>query len=161
MTTHVTLTGTGIPPVEPGRAGAGCLVRFRDDRSTTALQFDAGRATALRLAEAGQDPAVLDALFVTHHHSDHVSGIPDLVMAGWLKRPLPSLPTLVAPAGPAVRFLETMLDPYVDDIDVRVRHTGRRPPRPRVVSFETTTTRPRCGPRGASASWPAQCATSR
>lgn len=49
MTTTVTITGTGVPHLSPGRAGPGVLVECGDVR----LQFDAGRATALRLIEAG------------------------------------------------------------------------------------------------------------
>ena len=58
----VTLTGTGVPHPSPGRAGAGTLVRYGD----VALQFDAGRGTALRLAEAGVGVTALTAVFVTH-----------------------------------------------------------------------------------------------
>ena len=55
--TKVTITGTGRAPVEAGRAGSGVLVEHGD----VVLQFDAGRATALRMAEAGVLPAQLDA----------------------------------------------------------------------------------------------------
>ena len=48
MTTTVTLTGTGVPHPSPGRAGAGVLVSYDDVH----LQFDAGRGTVLRLADA-------------------------------------------------------------------------------------------------------------
>ncbi|WP_420309180.1 MBL fold metallo-hydrolase [Streptomyces sp. YS-B37] len=67
MSTIATLTGTGVPYPDAGRAGAGVLVRH----GRTCLQFDAGRATVLRLAEAKVGPAALSAVFLTHHHSDH------------------------------------------------------------------------------------------
>jgi Metallo-beta-lactamase superfamily len=101
MTTEVILTGTGLPGATPGRAGAGTLMRT----GQVAVQFDAGRATALRLAEAGTHPAQLDALFLTHVHSDHVQDVPDLTMTRWLHQkfettgPLP----IVAPDGPTAR----------------------------------------------------------
>jgi len=53
MTTEVILTGTPHPT--PGRAGAGTLVRT----GQAAVQVDAGRATVLRMAEAGAHPAQL------------------------------------------------------------------------------------------------------
>ena len=134
MTTRVTVTGTGLPPVEPGRAGAGTLVQYGD----LALQFDAGRATALRLAEAGVRPAELDAVFVTHHHSDHLTGLVDLVFTAWVNRPTSVDLSFVAPAGPSVRFLERMLEPYDDDIRVRMIHTGRAHPAPSITSFDAT-----------------------
>jgi ribonuclease Z len=131
MTTKVTVTGTGLPPVEPGRAGAGVLVRHDD----IALQFDAGRATALRLAEAEQNPAFLDAVFITHHHSDHISGVVDLVFCAWVNRPESRNLTFISPAGPSVRFLERMLEPYDEDLAVRIAHTDRSYPDPDILSF--------------------------
>ena len=76
MATEVMLTGTGVPHPRPGRAGAGVLVRHDD----VALQFDAGRATVMRLMEAGTPPHALTAVFLTHVHSDHLVGLPDLAM---------------------------------------------------------------------------------
>src|SRR3546814_1188306 len=64
MTTEVILTGTGVPHPRPGRAGPGELVRYGD----TALQFDAGRATASRLREAGTPPHTLSAVSPTPCH---------------------------------------------------------------------------------------------
>ncbi len=91
------------------------------------LQFDAGRATTMRLAALGVSPVDLDAVFVTHHHSDHVSGLDDLVMSRWIMDRLDEAPALpiVAPEGAAVDFLERMLDPWEHDLAVRSAHTER------------------------------------
>ena len=78
--TVVTLTGTGVPLPSPGRAGPGTLVRYAD----LALQFDAGRATVLRLTEADTPPHALTALFVTHVHSDHVVDLADVALTRWI-----------------------------------------------------------------------------
>ena len=56
MTTEVILTGTGVPHPAPGHGrapGPSCAV------ATSPLQFDAGRATVLRLMEAGTSPPAL------------------------------------------------------------------------------------------------------
>ena len=132
--TKVTITGTGMPPVEAGRAGPGVLVQHGD----LALQFDAGRATSLRLAEVGIKPSDLDAVFITHHHSDHVTGIVDLFFTAWLNRPTSVVLEFVAPTGPSTRFLERMLDPYEDDLAVRIAHTKRDHPSPVVTPFEAS-----------------------
>lgn len=139
MTTILTITGTGVPHPSPGRAGPGALVECGDVR----LQFDAGRATVLRLVEAGVRAPQLTALFVTHHHSDHLTGLTDLLFARWLEShgrfvPLP----VVAPDGPSVGFLERMMDPWEADIAVRAEHVGRDDhPAPRIVVFDPASAR--------------------
>ena len=45
-----------------------------------AVHVDAGRATVLRMAEAGTHRGRLDTLFLTHVHSDHVQDVPDVTM---------------------------------------------------------------------------------
>jgi ribonuclease Z len=124
MTTSVTITGTGTPETRPDRAGAGVLVRSRD----VALQFDAGRGTVMRLAGARQKLTELDALFITHHHSDHIVGVPDLIMTRWLddiqRLGQPDLP-LYAPDGEAANIIERMLDIWQNEITMRQIHTHR------------------------------------
>ena len=138
MTTKVTITGTGVPHLAPGRAGPGVLVEHGDMK----LQFDAGRATSLRLIEAGVHTHQLTALFITHHHSDHLTGLTDVLFARWLESqghftPLP----VVAPIGPSVTFLERMMDPWDADIAIRSEHVGRHDhPGPDIVGFDAGTT---------------------
>ena len=131
--TTVTLTGTGVPHPSPGRAGPGVLVRHGD----TALQFDAGRGTVLRLAEAGCAPHELDAVFLTHVHSDHIVDLPDLAMTRWVQRTVHACGPLavVAPEGAAARFATTMLAPYADDIALRIEHVQASPPEVDVHAF--------------------------
>jgi ribonuclease Z len=125
MTTEVILTGTGVPHPRPGTAGAGVLVRHGD----IALQFDAGRSTVLRLMDAGTPPHALTALFLTHVHSDHVVGLPDVAMTRWVQQQLmPSGPLVVVAAeGVSARFVRRMLEPYDDDLALRVEHVGAAP----------------------------------
>lgn len=132
--TEVVITGTGVPHLAPGRAGPGVLVRH----GAVVLQFDAGRATALRLCEAGVRMQDLSALFVTHHHSDHLTGLTDVLFARWLEAqqgfvPLP----VVAPRGPSTNFLARMMEPWVEDLQIRREHTGRVDgPEPDVRAFD-------------------------
>lgn len=131
--TSVTLTGTGVPHPSPGRAGAGVLVRHGD----VAVQFDAGRGTMLRLAEAGCAAHQLDAVFVTHVHSDHVVDLADVAMTRWVQATLhPAGPLVVVAAdGDAARFAGRMLDPFADDISLRIAHVQPDPPSVQVRSF--------------------------
>jgi ribonuclease Z len=135
--TIVTLTGTGVPHPSPGRAGPGVLVRAGE----TALQFDAGRGTVLRLADAGVAAHQLDALFITHVHSDHVVDVADLVMTRWIQgtlHPAAALP-IVAVEGEATRFLHQVLAPFVDDIALRVEHVQEHAPELDIRAYQLPT----------------------
>lgn len=84
---EITLTGTqGGPPAVNGLAGAGTLIRYgttENDCSDTLLQFDAGRGTTERLSQVGVSPLQLDAIFLTHMHSDHTEGLAGLLQYRW------------------------------------------------------------------------------
>lgn len=135
-TTSVTLTGTGVPHPSPGRAGAGCLVRH----GATALQFDAGRGTVIRLAEAGTPPVALSALFITHVHSDHLVDVADVAMTRWVQQQLTTTGPLhvVAAEGSAARFVRRMLEPYEEDIALRMAHVGADAPGVELATFTAT-----------------------
>jgi len=74
----VTLLGTGNPRPE-ARGGPSILV----EGGGRALLFDAGRGAAERLFALERLPKA-DALFLTHLHSNHTVGIPDLWLTGWI-----------------------------------------------------------------------------
>ena len=80
MTTTVTITGSGCPIPSADRAGPGCLVQVDD----LTMQFDAGRSTVQRMTGAGAWLPDLDAFFATHHHSDHLTGLQDLLLTRWV-----------------------------------------------------------------------------
>ncbi len=132
--TTVTLTGTGVPLPSPGRAGPGALVRYGD----VALQFDAGRATVMRLTEAGVPPHALTALFVTHVHSDHVVDLADVTLTRWIFQQLHPTGGLVvvAPEGSAARFVRRMLEAFDDDVALRIAHVQPEPPEVDLRTFD-------------------------
>jgi ribonuclease Z len=84
---EVILTGTqGGPPAVNGLAGAGTLVRYgtvENQCNDVLLQFDAGRGTTERLSQLGISPNDLDAVFLTHNHSDHTEGLIGLMQLRW------------------------------------------------------------------------------
>ena len=129
------ITGSGIPLASPGRAGAGALVRHDD----TLIQVDAGPATTFRLTEAGVDITKLAGLVITHHHSDHLMGIPDLVLTRWIRNgahPCPPLP-IHCPAGHAVDYAASLFDNLQPDIEARIGLAGFPDrPDPAVHPFE-------------------------
>jgi len=77
---RVTLLGTGAPPPSVTRFGPSILVEAGDQT----LVFDAGRGASQRLEQLGVPFSGINAVFLTHLHSDHVVGLPDLWLSGWI-----------------------------------------------------------------------------
>jgi ribonuclease Z len=80
---RVTLLGTGSPTPSIRRFGPAVLVQVGGQT----LLIDCGRGATQRLLQSGLRLGAVDVVFVTHLHSDHVVGIPDLWLTGWLDVP--------------------------------------------------------------------------
>ena len=76
----VTLIGTGTPLPSVDRFGPSTLVEVGNQK----LLFDVGRGATIRLTQAGVPLRDINAVFLTHLHSDHVNGLSDLWLTGWL-----------------------------------------------------------------------------
>jgi ribonuclease Z len=80
---RVTLLGTGSPIPSIERFGPSTLV----EAGSETLLFDCGRGATLRLWQLQIPLRSVTAVFLTHLHSDHIVGIPDLWLTGWLPPP--------------------------------------------------------------------------
>lgn len=80
---QVILLGTGSPPPLMHRFGPSTLVQVGGKN----FLFDVGRGVTQRLWQKKIALGKIDYVLVTHLHSDHVVGIPDLLMTGWLRGP--------------------------------------------------------------------------
>jgi len=76
----VTLLGTGAPVPSIERFGPSILVEAGGQK----LLFDCGRGASQRLWQLKIPLGEINTLFLTHLHSDHVVGIPDLWLTGWI-----------------------------------------------------------------------------
>src|SRR5580692_10369495 len=77
----VTLLGTGNPRPVMSRFGPSILVEAGKEK----LVFDCGRGATQRLYQLKIIPfEEVTGLFLTHLHSDHTVGIPDLWLTGWV-----------------------------------------------------------------------------
>lgn len=75
---RVTLLGTGVPLPSLERFGAATLV----EAGGNYFLFDCGRGATQRLWQQKIQIGKVNHLFLTHLHSDHVVGIPDLWLMG-------------------------------------------------------------------------------
>ncbi|MCX5806403.1 MAG: MBL fold metallo-hydrolase [Proteobacteria bacterium] len=79
----VTLLGTGMPVPSPDRFGNSTLIEAGGQR----LVFDMGRGITIRLWQKQIPLGSIDAHFLTHLHSDHINGLSDLWLSGWIQTP--------------------------------------------------------------------------
>ena len=112
---RVTLLGTGNPRPSIDRFGPSTLIEAGKVR----LLVDAGRGASIRLFQAGGNDllAGIDAVLLTHLHSDHVVGFPDLWLTGWIfgrQTPL----AVYGPAGTAA-MMEHLRQAFSFDITTR------------------------------------------
>ena len=80
QTIKVTLLGTGNPRPVMNRFGPSILVEAGAEK----LLFDCGRGSTQRLYQLKVELSDVTALFLTHLHSDHVVGITDFWLTGWV-----------------------------------------------------------------------------
>jgi ribonuclease Z len=115
---RVTLLGTGIPVPAPDRFGPATLVEVGDQK----LLFDAGRGATIRLYQLRIPLSKVGPLFLTHFHSDHVAGIPDIWLSGWLGGPWARRTTpfhVIGPSG-TKDLMQNLERAYAADIRIRL-----------------------------------------
>jgi ribonuclease Z len=118
----VTLLGTGGPEPGVARFGPATLVQA----GGLSLLFDAGRGVTVRLYQLGVSSGKgIDAVFLTHYHSDHVEGLPDLWMTGYMFGPFGSRAKPMrlfgpsSPAGGVTRIARGLAEAFADDVSIR------------------------------------------
>jgi ribonuclease BN (tRNA processing enzyme) len=113
--TKLILLGTGTPNAEPGRSGPAAAVVAAEQPYVV----DFGPGVVRRAAGAGLDPKRLTRAFLTHLHSDHTAGYPDLILTPWtLEREEPL--EVYGPPG-LEAMTERVLAAYEADIAERLR----------------------------------------
>ena len=119
----VTLLGTGAAIPEVERFGPSILVQAGNQT----LLFDVGRGAHQRLAQTGVAAGQIDAVFLTHLHSDHIIGIPDLWLTGWLTSRRNRPWEVFGPAG-TLAMMNALKVAFRADINARIDETGGRVP---------------------------------
>lgn len=117
-TITVTLLGTGSPSPNPHRFSSATLVQA----GGLNMVFDAGRGSTIRLRQLGVRLGSIGPVFLTHFHSDHTVGLPDLWMTGYIqtsyaKRSEPMV--IIGPEG-TKHMADTMRAAFVEDRKIRI-----------------------------------------
>lgn len=123
--TQLVLLGTGNPPADPDRSGPATAVVVNG--VAYLVDFGAGvvRRAKSALVDKGiaaLDPVKLRVAFVTHLHSDHTVGYPDLILTPWvIGRRVPL--EVYGPAG-IKGMTEHVLEAYKADFETRTKDRG-------------------------------------
>jgi ribonuclease BN (tRNA processing enzyme) len=119
------MLGSGTPNPDPDHSGPAVAIVVNG----TAYLVDAG-AGVMRRAEqarragvAALDPGKIRAVFLTHLHSDHTIGLPDVIHTGWIRDRQGAL-QLYGPPGTSAMALH-LTEAYRADIENR--STGLQP----------------------------------
>ncbi|MEE9143412.1 MAG: MBL fold metallo-hydrolase [Candidatus Binatia bacterium] len=120
---RVTLLGTGAPPPRVDRFGPSTLVEVGSEK----FLFDAGRGAMQRIYQLGIPFSDITGMFLTHHHSDHVVGFPDLWLTGWIGRPWGKRNKPLHVWGPEGTKHMMKYLPQAFAVDIRVRSKNYSP----------------------------------
>jgi ribonuclease BN (tRNA processing enzyme) len=118
--TQLVLLGTGTPNADPERSGPAVAVIVDDVPYLVDFGPGVVRRAAAALARGinGLDPELLRTAFVTHLHSDHTAGYPDLIFTpAVLERDAPL--TVYGPPG-LREMTKYVLKAWARDVDVRL-----------------------------------------
>ena len=126
-TTKVVLLGTGTPAATPDRSGPATAIVVND----AAYLVDFGPGVIRRASAAATttglvalQPTRLRVAFVTHLHSDHTVGYPDLIFSPWtLGRQVPL--EVYGPRGLA-EMTRHLIEAYRVDIETRTNADGNQ-----------------------------------
>lgn len=118
--TQVVLLGTGTPNADPDRSGPAVAIVVND--TPYLVDFGPGvvrrAAAAQRMGVSALAMPKLTRAFVTHLHSDHTAGYPDLIFTPWvLEREQPL--EVYGPKG-LKAMTNHILKAYRADIDIRL-----------------------------------------
>jgi len=118
--TQVVFLGTGTPLPDPDRSGPATAVVVNG----AAYLFDAGAGVVRRASQARRmgiaalDSINLRTIFLTHLHSDHTLGLPDLILTPWVMgRQVPL--ELYGPPG-STTMVNGIMNGWAEDIDHRL-----------------------------------------
>jgi ribonuclease Z len=123
---HVALCGAGSPLPDPARSGP-CVAVIAGDRL---FVVDVGAGASRILSRIRIPQGRVDAVFLSHFHSDHIDGLGELLLQRWINRGAEEPTPVVGPEGVA-SVVDGFNRAYQLDRGYRVAHHGEAiaPPR--------------------------------
>jgi ribonuclease Z len=115
--TRVVLLGTGTPNPDPERSGPAVAVVS----GANVYIVDAGPGVVRRAAQAGIRMEQITRVFLTHLHSDHTAGLPDLIFTPAVTGRLAPLEIYGPPGTQAMT--RHVLAAWREDMQIRLRGT--------------------------------------
>ena len=113
---QLTLLGTGCPLVDRERYGPAQLLRA----AGTTVLVDCGSGVSQRLLAAGSSGRNLDAILLTHLHSDHIVDLFQLIISSWhQKRDRPQ--RLFGPPG-SKAYVDGLMKLWQPELEQRIAH---------------------------------------
>ncbi len=117
--TRLIVLGSGTPVPDPERAGPAYAVTY----GTRVFLFDAGAGVMRRVAAAGLPIDGMTAVLLTHLHSDHTLGLPDVILTTWVMGRSRVMPVIGPPGTRAmVGHLQAA---WIEDVVVRTEGSER------------------------------------
>jgi ribonuclease Z len=118
---HLTLCGAGSPLPDPKRSGP-CVAIVAGDQL---FVVDSGSSAARNLNRVGLAPGRVEAVFLTHFHSDHIDGLGELALQHWAGAGAPEPLPLYGPRGVG-SVAAGLNEAYRLDAGYRVTHHGEQ-----------------------------------
>ncbi len=116
---HVILCGTGSPLPDPSRYGP-CTLVIAGKR---VFLVDAGSGAGRRIGEIGVPLAKIDAVLLTHFHSDHIDGLAEVMMLRWAGSGRKVAVPIYGPPG-VEAIVAGFSTAYAADYGYRIAHHG-------------------------------------
>tara|TARA_Y100001935_G_scaffold148379_1_gene122488 strand:+ start:144 stop:971 length:828 start_codon:yes stop_codon:yes gene_type:complete len=116
---ELTLLGTGCPKVDFKRFGPSNLV----STNKTKILIDCGSGVTQRLDQTKVSSADIDALFLTHLHSDHVVDIYQLIISSWHSYRIK--PWVVYGPKGTKKFIKKIMDAWKEERLLRIKYEAR------------------------------------
>jgi ribonuclease Z len=115
---ELVLLGTSSPIHTPHRFGPSQVITDGETR----ILVDTGWGSTVRLYQAQMPPQTIDAIFITHLHSDHTTDLADFLVMRWvggIRGPIP----IYGPVGTS-RMVKGFQEAMAADTKYRLDHHG-------------------------------------